>query len=220
MNPLPILVSLPLGLISMLVCPQSTPATMTPAPVIAEPVIMTSPPRAEAIMTLAPPTSKCLEGRQPELVVKLARKWSKIFHVPKAWIRSQAYVETQDKLDARNPVTGALGVMQIMPRTYEWLLQSLKRTAFMRNKQVKETLHTFDTGNVNDLMNPDFNIMMASYLMLILKRKFGNDHTIVAAAYDAGHVRIARCLDEGTAFPAQVQEYIARVEAAKRRGYM
>jgi hypothetical protein len=42
----------------------------------------------------------------------------------------------------------------------------------------------------------------------------------VAAAYDAGHVRILRCLDEGTPFPPQVEEYIARVEDAKRRGYM
>jgi soluble lytic murein transglycosylase-like protein len=216
MNPIQILINLPLVLLTLLACPQPALAPLPPEPVIAEPIL------AEPIMTPAPQVEqpRCPEGRQPELVVKLSRKWSKIFHIPRSWIRSQAYVETQDKLDARNPVTGALGVMQIMPRTYEWLLQSLKRTTFMRNKQVKEVLHAFDTGNVNDLMNPDFNIMMASYLMLILKRKFGGDHKIVAAAYDGGHVRIARCLDKGIDFPAQVQEYVARVEDAKRRGYM
>lgn len=209
MNPLPILISLPLAITTMLACPQPAMAPMPQAPVVTEP-----------IMSPAPPAEQPPEGRQPELVTKLSKKWSRVFRIPRSWIRSQAYVETQDTLDAVNPVTGALGVMQIMPRTYEWLLQSLKRTKFKRNKLVAETLRTADTGNVSDLMKADFNIMMAAYLMVILKRKFGNDHKLVAAAYDAGHVRIAKCLDEGTEFPAQVQEYVARVEAAKRHGFM
>jgi len=211
MNLLPILISLPLALATMLACSPPALASMSPAPVMS----------LTPLMSLAPPAKrpKCPEGRQPELVVKLSKKWSKVFHIPKSWIRSQAYVETQDRPNAVNPVTGAMGVMQIMPRTYEWLLPSLKKTKLAKSKLVKETL-LLDTGNPNDLMHPDLNIMMASYLMVILKRKFGNDHTNVAAAYDAGHVRIAKCLDEGTAFPAQVQEYLARVEAAKRRGFM
>ncbi len=211
MNPLPILVSLPLMIMSMLIYP--TPA-LAPA---------SSPPFNDKIITppVPPPKpAKRLENRQSKTVTRLAKKWSKVFHVPKSWIRSQAWVETQDRPDAVNPVTGAMGVMQIMPRTYEWLLPSLKRTKFAKNYNVKKTLHASATGSTSDLRDVDLNIMMATYLMVVLKKKFGNDHKLVAAAYDAGHVLIAKCLDKKTAFPAQVQEYVARVEAAKQNGFM
>jgi len=164
--------------------------------------------------------AKYPEGPQPGAVNALARKWSKIFHLPKSWIRSQAWVESKDIPTATNPATGAMGVMQIMPRTYAWLLPSLKRTTYMKNKLVRTTLAISDTGSIANLHDVDFNIMLSAYLMAILKKKLGNDHRLVAAAYDAGHVRILRCLDEGTPFPPQVEEYIARVEDAKRRGYM
>lgn len=168
----------------------------------------------------APKPVKYLEGRQPAAVAKLADKWSSVFRIPRSWIRSQAYVETENVPMATNPRTGAKGVMQIMPGTYAWLLPSLKKTTYAHNRHIKNTLQVSDTGRLEDLHDIDFNIMLASYLMTILKKKFGENHRNVAAAYDAGHVRVEKCLNQGVAFPPQVEEYIARVEAAKRRGFM
>jgi soluble lytic murein transglycosylase-like protein len=169
----------------------------------------------------SPIVTKRLSGAYPDIVAALSRKWSKVFSVPVAWLRSQAYAESKNVPTALNEITGAVGVLQIMPNTAEWLVTSLLRTTFHKHPKVAETFKAGWTGDLTaSLYNPDFNIMLAAYYLTILKRKFGDDHEIVAAAYDAGPSKIAAILDKGDPLPDRSKQYIAMVEDAKRRGFM
>jgi soluble lytic murein transglycosylase-like protein len=49
---------------------------------------------------------------------------------------------------------------------------------------------------------------------------FGDNHDLVAAAYDAGHRRILKVLQAGKPLPADARLYIAMVHEAKLRGYV
>jgi hypothetical protein len=53
-----------------------------------------------------------------------------------------------------------------------------------------------------------------------LTNLFGDNHDLVAAAYDAGHNRILRLLREGKPLPQESRMYIAMVHEAKQRGYV
>jgi len=169
----------------------------------------------------SPLITRPLAGAYPATVERLARKWSKVFGVPATWIRSQAYAESKNVPTLRNPRTGATGVLQIMPSTAEWLVTGLQHTSFRRHPKVIETLkQSAATDIIESLYNLDFNVMLAAYYLAILKKKFGDDHDIVAAAYNAGPNKIAALLDKGEELPLYSRQYIAQVNDAKRRGFM
>jgi len=167
----------------------------------------------------SPEVTKQIDDRAyPETVKTLAAKWSKVFGIRVSWIRSQAYAESKNVLRAKNVDSGAMGVLQILPGTARDLLKSLRRSKFMKNKFVKETLEVEPTDDY--LFNPDVNIMLATYYMGLLKHKFGDDHDLVAAAYNIGPGKIARCLATQSPLPERSRIYIAMVKDAKRRGFV
>ena len=169
----------------------------------------------------SPIATKRLAGAHPATVERLARKWGKVFGVPAMWLRSQAYAESKNVLTSRNPRSGATGVLQLIPNTAEWLVTSLERTSFRRHPKVIEVLKEEWTGDVGEsLFNPDFNVMLAAFYLGILKKQFGDDHDIVAAAYNAGPSRIAALLDKGEQLPYYSRQYITMINDAKRRGFM
>ena len=168
----------------------------------------------------SPEVTKLLKGAYPATVATLAGKWSTVFDVPVSWIRSQAYAESRNVLTALNDVTGAAGVMQVLPKTADWLVESLRKSVFYENPQVRKTMDVGLTGEAENLFNPDVNIMLAAYYMLVLKRKFGKDHDVVAAAYNIGPNRIAECIRQRRPFPTASRIYIAMVKDAKRRGFV
>ena len=165
------------------------------------------------------------KGAYPGTVKELAIKWSKVFKVPVSWIRSQAYAESKNVLQAKNETSGAIGVLQILPNTARDLLKSIRRSKFAKHSLVRETL---EIGTKNDnsnrdgdsLFNPDVNIMLATYYMALLRNKFGNDHDLVAAAYNIGPGHITRCIATNSPLPERSRVYLAMVKDAKRRGFV
>jgi soluble lytic murein transglycosylase-like protein len=159
--------------------------------------------------------TKPAKGAIPEIVNELAEKWGSVFGVSKTWIRSQAYAESKNVPTVINAVTNAMGLMQILPRTAEWLVHGLKKSRFWSNTEVRKTL----TGGAN-LLDPSLNVMLAAYYLAVLKKKFGDDHDLVAAAYNIGPTRIAYNLKNGLPLPAKSMLYLALVKDAQARGFV
>lgn len=176
-----------------------------------------------AILLVSHPAHASVVSKKPADHVaaqSLAHKWSHVFDVPVSWIRSQTYAESRDAPDAENERTGALGLLQVLPSTAAWLVVSLVKSKFSKNKRVAKTLGEKWKGKREDLLDPDLNVMLATYYMLLLRNKFGNDHNLVAAAYNAGPNKIARLLAAGQPLPKESRTYLAMVADAKSRGYM
>jgi soluble lytic murein transglycosylase-like protein len=164
-------------------------------------------------------STRRLRGAEPELVAKLAGKWSRVLDVPVSWLRSQAYAESKNVPSAVNPVTGAAGVLQVLPETAAWLVKSLRRSPYGQHPEVLATLKEHWRGHPGDLLDPDLNVLLAAYYMLVLKRKFGDDHDLVAAAYNIGPSKIAYYLRTRRPFPTASRIYLAMVRDAKLRGF-
>lgn len=154
----------------------------------------------------------------PATIRALAEKWSRIFGIPVSWIVSQAYAESRNNPLAVNP-SGATGVLQIKLVRALDLFKWIKKSEFIKNPLVCETLRKFK-GQVQDLYDPDLNVMLATFDLWHLRRKFGNNHDLVSAAYNQGEGRIGRALASGSPFPPRAIEYVARVASAKKLGYL
>lgn len=153
----------------------------------------------------------------PDFVVELAEKWGRVFEVPREWICSQAFVESSNDPSRVNHKSGAVGLLQVLPLTAVWHIENLKRFG---SDLVKKTIARLWRGRASDLLNPDLNVLVAAAHMKFLKNIFGDDHDLVAAAYDAGHNKILRLLKQGKPLPAESQLYVAMVHEAKQRGYV
>ena len=104
---------------------------------------------------------------------------------------------------------GALGLMQIMPETFEWL-----QTRLPPENGLTEA----------DLFTPEVNIRYGVYYVSRLRDLFGSD-TLVIAAYHAGQGSVRKWLDESgipaedfakTDIPsAATSHYVSKVERAR-----
>ena len=103
------------------------------------------------------------------------------YHVPPALVRAVAWVESRGKSDAVSPA-GAMGIMQLMPRTAEGL-------------------------GVADAFDPAQNIDGGVRFLRDLLRRFDGNTGKALAAYNWGPSRVA----SGAAWPASVQGYISKV---------
>jgi soluble lytic murein transglycosylase-like protein len=197
---------------------------MTPTPILlAVPILVialllgaTSSTHAAFTKTLLPPPTAGKESC-PDFVVALAEKWGRVFGVPREWLCSQAFVESSNDPSKVNRKTGAMGLLQVMPLTAAWHIENLRQSG---TNLVKGTLEKLWHGKPRDLLNPDLNVMLAAAHLKFLKRIFGDDHDLVAAAYDAGHHRILRLIKEGKPLPKESRMYVAMVHEAKQRGYV
>ena len=102
-------------------------------------------------------------------------KYSNEFDVPEALIYAVIRTESGFDPEARSSV-GAIGLMQLMPDTLDWLSRLLDEEA--------------PTGEITD---PETNIKYGTYYLRYLCDRFGNLDTALAA-YNAGHGRIASWL--------------------------
>ena len=207
MNPVALIVPAVVILVSLLVPRQLGTATRDK--------LLPIPP----IHIASPEVTKQLSGEYPATVARLAAKWGKIFKVPVAWIRSQAFVESRNVPTAFNKKTGMYGVLQLQPSTAEWLVKVLLKSSVATSQAIQETMKLGWTGQPEALFNPDLNVMLAAYYMTLLRKKFGNDHSLVAAAYDLGPTKLAAHLDKGEPLPEQAMVYVSMVEDAKKRGF-
>jgi cell division septation protein DedD len=116
------------------------------------------------------------------------------FDVPERWIREVMRVESGGRQDAVSPV-GAMGLVQVMPATYEEL-----RTRY-------------DLGA--DPFHPRDNIRAGTAYMREMYDRFGAPGFL--AAYNAGPRGLERWLYEGRALPAETRSYVAMI-APRIRG--
>jgi soluble lytic murein transglycosylase len=159
------------------------------------------------------------------LVAPLARKAVKEFGLPLQYqgvIRQEAaqkrldpaliaaviYAETE--FDPRTSSAGALGLMQILPQTAEFLAHRSGATSF----------------STADLASPQVNIAYGSYYLRYLLDEYGGNRVLALAAYNGGEANVdhwvaaarargQRFTTEDIPFP-ETRAYVERVLKAQR----
>lgn len=149
-------------------------AVMAPPPVVAS---LTEP--------LAGPAARLAQWRP--WIVEASRR----FDVPQAWIEAVIIAESGGRthLNGR-PITsraGAMGLMQLMPRTYRDLAKT--------------------HGLGPNPYDPRDNILAGTAYLSAMRARFG--YPGVFGAYNAGPARFEAHLKTGAALPAETQAYIA-----------
>lgn len=106
-----------------------------------------------------------------EEIVDVSQKYD----IDGALVASIANVESNFKNDAKSN-KGAIGIMQIMPSTAEWIASKL-------NKEYAEEM----------LYEPSYNIELGAYYLSYLIDSFG-DEKLVICAYNAGQGNVSNWL--------------------------
>jgi soluble lytic murein transglycosylase len=130
-------------------------------------------------------------------------------HLDPALIAAVIYAET--KFEPRTSSAGAEGLMQILPRTAEYLAQRSGATTF----------------TIADLASPEVNIAYGSYYLRYLLDRYDGREMLALAAYNGGETNVDRWLgseqQEGRPltvseipFP-QTQAYVGKVMRAQRQ---
>lgn len=107
----------------------------------------------------------------------LIQTYAKEYNLDPYLVAAIIHVESNNNKDAESSA-GAIGLMQIMPTTGEWIAGKLKIEEF----------------TIEKLKDPELNIQMGCWYLNFLNERFDSTDTIVAA-YNAGHGRIQKWLD-------------------------
>ena len=101
--------------------------------------------------------------------------------------------------------TGAIGLMQVMPETTEWIAQQIDEPSF----------------SVEKLHDPDTNIRFGTWYLSSLQKEFCGNEVLMLAAYNAGRGNVHEWMDtygwdmdfkDINQIPYQeTREYVARV---------
>lgn len=102
--------------------------------------------------------------------------------------------------DARS-IAGALGLMQLIPKTAVWLESNLQ-------------LGIKNTSQISDIKN---NISLGTYYLSILMKEFGS-HAYVIAAYNAGEERVKKWFQKGNY--KSIDEFIEDIPYWETRNYV
>ena len=139
----------------------------------------------------------------------LVNKAAKDYNLQPALIYGVIHTESRFDPDAGSSV-GALGLMQIMPETFDWLQEKRGETG----KYTTEDLYT-----------PSVNIDYGSYLLRYFLDYYGNEKCAVAA-YNAGF-EVSNWLEDPNCSPdgmtldvipyPETSEYVVKVENAKQK---
>jgi soluble lytic murein transglycosylase len=128
-------------------------------------------------------------------------------HLDPALVAAVIYAET--KFDPRTSGAGALGLMQIMPQTAEFLARRSGAATF----------------TIADLGTPQVNIAYGSYYLRYLLDEYHGNKTLALAAYNGGESNVDRWVADARAqghaltvdeipFP-ETRAYVARVLSAE-----
>jgi hypothetical protein len=152
-----------------------------------------------ACMTIvAAATSAAADPPQPRRVATVATSdpWAahiaeaaQRFTVPERWIRAVMAVESAGDRTARSP-KGAIGLMQIMPRTWDEL----------------HARYALDS----DPWQPRANILAGAAYLREMHDRYGSIAAMLAA-YNAGPRRYDDHLASGRALPAETVAYVAKI---------
>ncbi len=156
-----------------------------------------SPPKAATLM----PPPLTFEQEQQMSPAALVKRWqplvaraSKQFDVPVPWINAVMRMESGGRtmLTPSQPIIsdkGAMGLMQVMPQTYQEMRAQYRLGA--------------------DPFNPLDNIPAGVAYLKWLKGKYG--YPVLFAAYNAGPGQVDDSLTRGTPLPQETKLYIAGI---------
>lgn len=117
------------------------------------------------------------ENTHPFKYSNYVEKYSEEYNVPVDLIYATIKVESSFDPNAVSNV-GALGLTQIMPETFDWLLSK-----------------TGESYTAEDLKNPEISIKYCAFFYSIIFTKFSDTKTAVAA-YHAGMTQVSNWLKE------------------------
>ncbi|WP_040952688.1 lytic transglycosylase domain-containing protein [Gorillibacterium massiliense] len=106
---------------------------------------------------------------------------SKLHHVDPILVAAIIRVESNYRPNSESK-KGAIGIMQIMPETANWLFSIDSSLQKYRN---------------NDLTDPKFNIKLGTIYLNYLNDRFDGNRPVVIAAYNAGQGKVSKWLEEG-----------------------
>jgi len=118
-----------------------------------------------------------------------------------SWILAIARQESGFKPDARSPA-GALGLMQLMPRT----AKATARQAKLRYQGSQQ------------LVDPELNIKLGSHYLASLSRRYAGHRVLASAAYNAGPTRVNRWLEQRQDMPIDI--WIETIPFDETRNYV
>jgi soluble lytic murein transglycosylase len=108
------------------------------------------------------------------------------------WELILAIIKTESSLNARaKSCKGAIGLMQVMPSTAEWLSPQLG----------------LEYDGHSSLYDPVYNVKLGTHYLHMLHQKFGNIEKAIAA-YNKGPTGLTRYLRRGKGFPSR---YLVKV---------
>ncbi len=137
----------------------------------------------------APGVGVAADALSPKNVVANAmQEASRRFHVPASWLRAVMRVESHGDTKSVSD-KGAIGLMQVMPRTYVEL----------RAKY----------GFGSDPFDPRDNILAGAAYLAEMFARYGSPGFL--AAYNAGPRRYEEHLLDGRPLPAETTDYVARL---------
>jgi hypothetical protein len=128
-------------------------------------------------------------------VAPFVSRGAKENNIPEDLIFGIIWVESRFNREAVSPV-GARGLMQLMPRTADYLAECIGWTGRHRS---------FD---------PEFNVAAGSYYIARLVKQFDGDEDLALAAYNAGPTKIRRWM-KGSGLPRVSIEYHTMVQTAR-----
>ncbi len=134
---------------------------------------------------------------------------SAAFGLDPSLVAAVIHCESSGRADARSP-KGAVGLMQIMPATGQWIAEKLEMADY-REAMLEE---------------PEVNVRMGCWYLAYLLEKFDGNTELALAAYNAGPGNVGKWLadpaySEGgklTVIPfAETETYVKRVSAAQKK---
>ena len=137
--------------------------------------------------------------RYPLRYEAIVRGHAHNYDLDPALLAAVIYAESKFDATARSG-SGAVGLMQLTPKTAEGIATRTGGTAF----------------HVSDLTNPEINVRYGAWYLRDLFQKY-HDERLVLAAYNAGQGNVDKWLRQGK--PIQFPEtiaYVARVERLKK----
>ena len=111
----------------------------------------------------------------PRKFSEYVEKYSSEYSVPEYIVYSVIKVESDFDKDAMSE-KGACGLMQLMPETYEWLVEIKKE-------------------NIGDILDPEENIRYGTYYLSMLYKKY-QSWTLSLCAYNAGPGNVDKWLED------------------------
>ena len=145
----------------------------------------------------------------PQEYNEQVQKYSQMYQVRESLVYSVIRTESGFRAEVESSV-GAMGLMQIMPETFEWL-QNLKDGEI--------------THSTSELLNPEVNIEYGTYFLSYLLSRYHGNEMLAVAAYNAGMTNVDNWLldekysSDGITLSdipySETSQYVERVENTK-----